>query len=84
MASGTADSLISRTYGSAAGHPHNDYLRLLHDYGLVGMSLWALGLRLAPEAAPGGRGSDQPHAADRPLAQSERRASGPRRGVSLA
>ena len=41
--SGTADSLISRTYGSEAGHPHNDYLRLLHDYGLVGMSLWALG-----------------------------------------
>ena len=40
---GTADSLISRVYGSAAGHPHNDYLRLLHDYGLVGMSLWAMG-----------------------------------------
>ena len=24
-------------------HPHNDYLRILHDYGLVGMVLWAVG-----------------------------------------
>jgi O-antigen ligase len=26
------------------GHPHNDYLRLLHDYGLVGASLWVIGI----------------------------------------
>ncbi|HXN45444.1 MAG TPA: O-antigen ligase family protein [Bryobacteraceae bacterium] len=25
------------------GHPHNDYLRVLHDYGIVGFSLWLLG-----------------------------------------
>ncbi len=25
------------------GHPHNDYLRVLHDYGIVGFSLWMLG-----------------------------------------
>jgi O-antigen ligase len=24
------------------GHPHNDYLRVLHDYGIVGLSLWLL------------------------------------------
>ena len=24
------------------GHPHNDYLRILHDYGLIGFGLWAL------------------------------------------
>ena len=25
-------------------HPHNDYLRILHDYGLVGFGLWMLGI----------------------------------------
>jgi O-antigen ligase len=25
-------------------HPHNDYLRLLHDYGVIGAGLWLLGL----------------------------------------
>lgn len=25
---------------SANGHPHNDYLRLLHDFGWVGLGLW--------------------------------------------
>lgn len=25
-------------------HPHNDYLRLLHDYGILGTSLWVIGL----------------------------------------
>ncbi len=25
------------------GHPHNDYLRILHDHGAVGMVLWVLG-----------------------------------------
>jgi O-antigen ligase len=24
------------------GHPHNDYLRVLHDYGIVGLGLWIL------------------------------------------
>jgi O-antigen ligase len=24
-------------------HPHNDYLRILHDYGMIGMALWATG-----------------------------------------
>ena len=26
------------------GHPHNDYLLIAHDYGLVGLSLWATGV----------------------------------------
>ncbi|HEY0375240.1 MAG TPA: hypothetical protein VGC94_10620, partial [Amnibacterium sp.] len=26
------------------GHPHNDYLRLWHDFGLLGVGLFALGL----------------------------------------
>jgi O-antigen ligase len=25
------------------GHPHNEYLRVLHDYGIVGLGLWILG-----------------------------------------
>ena len=40
---GSADRLIEDTYSESAGHPHNDYLRLLHDYGLLGASLWLLG-----------------------------------------
>jgi O-antigen ligase len=27
-------------------HPHNDYLRILHDFGLVGLLLWALGFTI--------------------------------------
>lgn len=40
---GTADTLITRVYSNTIGHPHNDYLRILHDYGLFGMSLWVVG-----------------------------------------
>jgi O-antigen ligase len=29
-----------------ASHPHNDYLRLLFDYGIVGTALWTLGIVL--------------------------------------
>jgi O-antigen ligase len=29
--------------GSAYSHPHNDYLRILHDYGIVGAVLWLIG-----------------------------------------
>jgi O-antigen ligase len=39
---GTADDLIKARYGTAAGHPHEDYLRILHDYGAVGLALWIL------------------------------------------
>ena len=27
-------------------HPHNDYLRILHDFGLVGLLLWVLGFTI--------------------------------------
>jgi O-antigen ligase len=40
---GSADTLITRVYGSGIGHPHNDYLRILHDYGAVGGMLWFVG-----------------------------------------
>lgn len=40
---GTADVLITKNYSAAIGHPHNDYLRLLHDYGALGTALWAVG-----------------------------------------
>ena len=40
---GTADSLITRVYSGSIGHPHNDYLGLLHDYGLLGAVLWVVG-----------------------------------------
>jgi O-antigen ligase len=29
-----------------ARHPHNDYLRLLHDFGIAGTALWTLGIVL--------------------------------------
>ncbi|MGH3430023.1 MAG: O-antigen ligase family protein, partial [Terriglobales bacterium] len=37
---GNSDELITRIYGSVDGHPHNDYLRLLNDYGVIGLGLW--------------------------------------------
>ena len=39
---GSSDALITNTFVNA-GHPHNDYLRLLNDYGLVGLLLGCLG-----------------------------------------
>lgn len=36
---GSSEVLMQATF-TEIGHPHNDYLRLLHDYGLVGLVLW--------------------------------------------
>ena len=33
---------ISRVNKTAGGHPHNDYLRLTHDFGYVGASVWLM------------------------------------------
>ena len=44
-------------YSESIGHPHNDYLRLLHDYGLLGAFLWIVGYGGLIDAA-GARGSD--------------------------
>jgi O-antigen ligase len=37
---GAADRMTSALPNHGAGHPHNDYLRLLVDYGIVGFALW--------------------------------------------
>jgi O-antigen ligase len=39
---GSSGELISRRF-EGNDHPHNDYLRILHDYGAVGLLLWLLG-----------------------------------------
>lgn len=39
---GSSSTLIHQLNG--LDHPHNDYLRILHDYGLIGLSLWVLAL----------------------------------------
>jgi O-antigen ligase len=40
---GSSDELIAAEFGEGLGHAHQEYLRLLHDYGLVGAVLWLLG-----------------------------------------
>ena len=37
---GASDRMTADLPNHGAGHPHNDYLRLLVDYGLVGFALW--------------------------------------------
>jgi O-antigen ligase len=37
---GSVGFAIAAVNRSAAGHPHNDYLRLQHDYGWLGLGLW--------------------------------------------
>ncbi len=39
---GSSAHLIENRFHTL-GHPHNDYLRVLHDYGLIGLGLWILG-----------------------------------------
>lgn len=39
---GSAAEVVRLATGQV--HPHSDYLRLLHDYGVVGFGLWLLGL----------------------------------------
>jgi O-antigen ligase len=41
--SGSAQELM-RSLSSNISHPHNDYLRILHDFGNVGLGLWAVGM----------------------------------------
>jgi O-antigen ligase len=40
---GSSEEVLHETDPNGAQHPHNDYLRLLHDYGLLGLGLWLLG-----------------------------------------
>jgi O-antigen ligase len=37
---GTATDLVTEQFGASIAQPHNDYLRIFHDYGLVGITLW--------------------------------------------
>lgn len=39
---GSADAAILRHFVTVS-HPHNDYLRLLHDFGIIGASLFVVG-----------------------------------------
>lgn len=39
---GSATELVTNAFGTIA-HPHNDYLRLLHDYGFVGLGFFCFG-----------------------------------------
>lgn len=45
---GSGDDLTARLYelpgGGGAGNIHNDYLRVLHDTGIIGLILWSLAL----------------------------------------
>ncbi|KYC41556.1 lipid A core--O-antigen ligase [Scytonema hofmannii PCC 7110] len=36
-------TIALKAAGPAFDHPHNDYLRIFHDYGLIGTLLWFLG-----------------------------------------
>lgn len=40
---GSTEGLIEGTIGQIR-HPHNDYLRILYDYGYFGLALWIVGL----------------------------------------
>ncbi len=40
---GSAEALIE-SFFPESGHPHSDYLRVAHDYGLVGLTLWLAAL----------------------------------------
>ncbi|MBW4685948.1 MAG: O-antigen ligase family protein [Komarekiella atlantica HA4396-MV6] len=35
--------VLGERVGPAFIHPHNDYLRIFHDYGLIGLTFWFLG-----------------------------------------
>ena len=41
---GSASAYLADLYDGDIAHPHNDYLRILHDYGVVGLVLFLYGL----------------------------------------
>jgi O-antigen ligase len=40
---GSVSVAVRAANPTANGHPHNDYLRLTHDYGYIGLTLWLVG-----------------------------------------
>jgi O-antigen ligase len=43
---GSADNFVASSPDTVLRHPHNEYLRILHDYGIIGLGLWLLGYAL--------------------------------------
>lgn len=41
---GSSEVLITQVFGGRIGHPHNEYVRVLHDYGWLGMALILIGM----------------------------------------
>lgn len=41
---GSAQELITARFPNYISHPHNEYLRMLDDTGIIGLSLWSLGV----------------------------------------
>lgn len=44
LGAGSSEQVIAKSFGDQIAHPHNDYLRVLHDYGAIGLSLVLLGI----------------------------------------
>jgi O-antigen ligase len=64
---GSSSHLIESRFRTVA-HPHNDYLRVLHDYGIVGISLWLLGwIRVLRQLWTQARSGERCRRADAPL-----------------
>jgi O-antigen ligase len=43
LGAGSSEEVLYQLDPNASGHPHNDYLRFLHDYGPLGLGLWCWG-----------------------------------------
>lgn len=57
---GSANAVIS-AFSIEAGHPHNDYFRLLHDFGWIGLLLFSVGmLQLLVRAWRAARATGEP------------------------
>lgn len=41
---GSSQNVITRIFNGGIAHPHNEYLRILHDTGVVGLTLWLIGM----------------------------------------
>jgi O-antigen ligase len=64
---GSSSHLIEGRFHTI-GHPHNDYLRVLHDYGIVGLGLWVLAwIRVLGQLWTGARCSERSRRRDAPL-----------------
>jgi O-antigen ligase len=44
LGAGSSEEMLTQNFSGGANHPHNDYLRTLHDYGPLGLGLLVLGL----------------------------------------